>query len=355
MDNDAIFLMDPDENLEKIPHKNFDKEDILQELIAKYPELLVGEQIDPDSPPRWILIKREAGIADSAGGGDRWSVDNLLLDQAGKPAFVEVKRSSDTRIRREVVGQMLDYAANAVVYWPADRIRSMAEEQYGGVEELNKKIREFLAQGEESDSVKDVDTYWSNVSENLKTGKMRLLFVADIIPTELRRVIEFLNEHMPLVEVLGVEIRRYEGQKIRALVPRVVGQTETARQQKVRLPKTTPDEFLSLCDEKSRNFFLELLKSAEDEGYAILWGTKGFSLRLELKEGVWVSLFYGFPPEAHGAKDAFFQAYLGYIENPDIRNRLQQKLSEYADFKLKGQYTPDVMLTRKYRIPSSRS
>ena len=28
------------------------------------------------------------------------------------PTLVEVKRSSDTRIRREVVGQMLDYAAN---------------------------------------------------------------------------------------------------------------------------------------------------------------------------------------------------------------------------------------------------
>ena len=31
------------------------------------------------------------------------------------PTLVEVKRSSDTRIRREVVGQMLHYAANAVV------------------------------------------------------------------------------------------------------------------------------------------------------------------------------------------------------------------------------------------------
>jgi hypothetical protein len=31
------------------------------------------------------------------------------------PTLLEVKRSSDTRIRREVVGQMLDYAANGVV------------------------------------------------------------------------------------------------------------------------------------------------------------------------------------------------------------------------------------------------
>jgi hypothetical protein len=38
------------------------------------------------------------------------------LDQDAIPAIVEVKRSTDTRIRREVVGQMLDYAANSVVY-----------------------------------------------------------------------------------------------------------------------------------------------------------------------------------------------------------------------------------------------
>ena len=36
---------------------------------------------------------------------------------------MEVKRSSDTRIRREVVGQLIEYAANAVVYWPVDTLR----------------------------------------------------------------------------------------------------------------------------------------------------------------------------------------------------------------------------------------
>jgi len=40
------------------------------------------------------------------------------LDQDAIPTIVEVKRSTDTRIRREVVGQMLGYAANAVVYCP---------------------------------------------------------------------------------------------------------------------------------------------------------------------------------------------------------------------------------------------
>ena len=344
MDSDAIFLLDQDGSLEKIPHRNYDREDILQKLISKHPELIVGEQIDPDSPPRWLHIKSEAGVPGQEAGGDRWSVDNLLLDQTGIPTFVEVKRSSDTRIRREVVGQMLDYAANAVVYWPADKIRSLAEAQYGGVEGLNKKIREFLSEGQEPDSVKDVDAYWSSVSENLKSGKVRLLFVADIIPTELRRVIEFLNEHMPLVEVLGVEVRKYEGKNIKALVPRVVGQTESARQEKGRPRKITPDEFLSLCDEKSREFFLELISAAEADGYKVEWGTKGFSLRIFNKEGIQISLFYGYVPGFSGGDRPPFQAYFAQIEE-EKRERFRKKLSEYADFKLKGQYTPEVILT----------
>ncbi len=51
------------------------------------------------------------------GGAGRWAIDHLFLDQDGIPTIVEVKRSTDTRIRREVVGQMLDSAANAVGRW----------------------------------------------------------------------------------------------------------------------------------------------------------------------------------------------------------------------------------------------
>lgn len=343
MDNDAIFLLDPNGSLEKIPHKNYANEDILQGLIEKYPEILAGEQIDPDFPPRWLLIKREAGVPGAEAGGDRWAVDHLLLDQWGRPTFVEVKRSSDSRTRRDVVGQMLDYAANAVVYWPSDRIRSLAEELYGGVEGLNDTIRSFLE--EDSDSPAGVESYWELVTQNLRTGNIRLLFVADIIPTELRRIIEFLNEHMPQVEVLGVEVRKYEGESVKALVPRVVGQTESARQQKKPAGKTTVDEFLSKCDDKVKQFFLELFDCAEAEGYTVLWGTKGFSLRIKVDEGKALSLFYGYPPGGHGAQHALFQAYTGYLNNPDIRNELKEKLSEFADFALKGQYTPEVLLT----------
>ena len=43
------------------------------------------------------------GIPGNEDGAGRWSVDHLFLDQDAIPTLVEVKRSTDTRIRREVV------------------------------------------------------------------------------------------------------------------------------------------------------------------------------------------------------------------------------------------------------------
>ncbi|MGM0760944.1 MAG: hypothetical protein ACQEUB_14780 [Thermodesulfobacteriota bacterium] len=107
-DTDSIFLVNSEGELELVPHQRYQNEDLLQGIVDKYPELIVGEQINPDDPPRWIVIQREAAIPGSEEQSGRWSIDHLFLDQHGRPTFVEVKRSSDSRIRREVVGQMLD-------------------------------------------------------------------------------------------------------------------------------------------------------------------------------------------------------------------------------------------------------
>ena len=80
--------------------------------------------MDPHEPRRWLLVSQEHGVPDRGGAtGDRWSLDHLFVDQDAVPTLVEVKRSTDSRIRREVVRQMMDYAANGVLYWPLDRLR----------------------------------------------------------------------------------------------------------------------------------------------------------------------------------------------------------------------------------------
>jgi hypothetical protein len=91
---------------------HYEAESVLQKLLADYPDLLAGEQDNPSDPRRWLLISREVAVAGEEGGGARWALDHLFIDQDGIPTLVEVKRSTNSQIRREVVGQMLDCAAN---------------------------------------------------------------------------------------------------------------------------------------------------------------------------------------------------------------------------------------------------
>jgi hypothetical protein len=59
-----------------------------------------------------------------------------------------------------------------------------------------------------------------------------MLFVADDIPVELRRIVEFLNTQMSPAEVLAIEVRQFVGAGVRSLVPAVYGHTEEAQTKK---------------------------------------------------------------------------------------------------------------------------
>jgi hypothetical protein len=222
----GIFLIKGDGELVELSEEAYDSEALLQGLLARYPRLLGGD--DAGSATRsWLLIEREVGVPDNAEAPDRWAVDHLFLDQDAIPTLVEVKRSTDTRIRREVVGQMLDYAANAIVYWPVETIRAKFEARCDR-EELDPAL--VLTETFGADCAPE--ELWERVKTNLQAGKIRMLFVADVIPPELRRVVEFLNTQMDPAEVLALEIRQFVGEDLKTLVPRVIGQTAEAQQKK---------------------------------------------------------------------------------------------------------------------------
>jgi hypothetical protein len=204
--SDSIFLVGDDGSLTEVVSTAYEAEAELQKLLAENIQLLPGVQINQDNPRRWLLIKREAGIPDHEGGGGWWSVDHLAVDQDGVPTFVEVKRASDTRARREVVAQMLDYAANGSMFWTAEQLRSLFEgrDPQGATERLMELIG-----GSDAEAVTAANAFWQTVGTNLREGRVRLIFVADEIPASLRRLVEFLNEQMPRIEVLALEIRQY--------------------------------------------------------------------------------------------------------------------------------------------------
>ena len=195
----------------------------------------------------------------------------LFLDQDAIPTIVEVKRSSDTRIRREVVGQMLDYAANAVLYWPADRLRASFEANHENPDEVLGTVL----------GVTDCEQFWQSVKTNLQAGKVRLVFVAGEIPTELRRIVEFLNTQMDPAQVLAVEIKQYVGEGRQALVPRVIGQTAQAQAKAggPSGPRDEPSFFAELTTQKGAAdaaVARKILDWANSRALGVRWGKGNF-------------------------------------------------------------------------------
>jgi hypothetical protein len=183
----GVYIVEEDGGLVEMAEQPYDSEALLQELLEKYPSLLAGDQLGLGEPRRWALVAREVGLASEQDGSDRWSVDHLFLDQDAVPTLVEVKRSTDTRIRREVVGQMLEYAANAVVYWPVESIRAWFEATCERRDEDPDQILAALI------GAADAEEFWQRVRTNLQAGRVRMVFVADEIPSELQRIVELLN------------------------------------------------------------------------------------------------------------------------------------------------------------------
>jgi hypothetical protein len=123
---------------------------------------------------------------------------------------------------------MLDYAANAKVSFNPDRMAAWLDDAA--------RARGSTAAQELEDrlGVDDPETFWATVGTNLDAERFRLIFVADAIPRELRRIIEFLNGQMANTTVLAIEVKQYvdDDEQHQTIVPTVIGNTETAKQNK---------------------------------------------------------------------------------------------------------------------------
>lgn len=336
---ERMYVLGDDGSLQQISEEPYESEDALQELIARFPDVLAGEQMSPKNPRRWLLVRREMGIADGEGAGDRWSVDHLFLDQDGVPTLVEVKRSTDSRIRREVVGQMLDYAAHASRYWPAERLRSTVEAaaEAAGERPADRIARAF---GHDPQSF-DIDAFWSDVSRNLRAGQLRLLFVADEIPDELQHIVEFLNAQMPNVEVLAVELKQFRGTGLRTLVPRVLGRTaKQVSPGPTRSPATRESLLAAMPDNAARIAAARLIDVAKAANALFEYGAQGVSIRARCR--LWaqpVTVAWIFPPGPSGGwmRTHDFSFGSGIISESDLPEVVSEILHRYfAQFRESG-------------------
>ncbi|MDX3262859.1 hypothetical protein PV336_27135 [Streptomyces sp. MI02-2A] len=126
MTDQPVFVLGAD--LQALEPAAFETEAEFQELLARHPRMLDFGSLADGRPLRLVLVAREMGVATSTDGAPAYWLDHLFVDADGVPTLVEVKRANDTRIRREVVGQMLDYVANGARYWPGVLLQRSFEE-----------------------------------------------------------------------------------------------------------------------------------------------------------------------------------------------------------------------------------
>ncbi|MGD9960580.1 hypothetical protein [Nocardioides sp.] len=174
----------------------YDSGDLLNALVQAHPEVLAGEEMAA-LPRRWALV-----LGSGPGTSGRLGV-SLLVDQEGVPTLVSARSADDEAQRRDIVGQVLDLAANGLQRWPLEELRAtFATTQRRAGLDPDDVLADLTGQ-------RDQEAFFGAVETNLAEGRIRMVLVAHRIPVELKRITELLNDQLTTAEVYAVELTQY--------------------------------------------------------------------------------------------------------------------------------------------------
>ena len=210
----------------RVPQGEARREAVLRDLIAAHPAILPVHDLDP-SYGRLITITRELSIP---GVG---FVDVLLMDEHGRLVVVECKLWRNPQARREVVGQILDYARelSRFAYEDLQRQVSIATRRQGNV---------LFALAQEAGGTLGEAEFVDRVTRDLAAGRFLLLVVGDGIAEGTRRIGEYLRAQPGLAFSFGlIEMAEYrhldgQGQEHVIMQPRVLAQTAVIERHVIR-------------------------------------------------------------------------------------------------------------------------
>lgn len=339
----------------------------LQAILAKNPHVLPVEEIEPALTP-FHFVAREVA---APGHG---SIDLLFVSEAGHLIIVETKLWKNPQSRREVVGQIIDYAA------------AVAEWTFGDLDNAVKKAQ--TADGSPRrdgiisavrDAIEDFDdaAFVQHVEAGLKRGRFLLLIVGDAIREDAERLTTYLERTPGLHFTLGlVELRLFRmGQgeewpllihprtvvrtveKVRAIVelktPDQIAVTAVEQDEGQKKKSSKPlseeafyDELEASTSEPTAQQVLDLIQELEGLGLVQSFAKSGVSLRLPDPGEVpreYTTLFI----RVDG------QAYLGWLDYPHKKGGYDPGIAEdYLDrvVELTGAEKTDETATKPFPV-----
>lgn len=261
---ERIFKINDDRDYIEIESNDFKNEKEIQNVIANNPTFILKDS-EEDAP---LLIKRELSVPEEFDGSGLWRLDHLFIDSDGTPILVEVKRSANSQIRREIVGQMLDYAVKASRYWTVDFLKSQLKERLIN-EKLDYKevVNSFVSRFESEDE------FWKSVKSKLRSREMKLVFVADEFPLTLISIIRFLSEEMATIDVYGVSIKCYKDMISAAIIESENMESKTEKEQwnKEKILESIGER----CGDELRKRASQLFEWCDKNDYVENYGTTG--------------------------------------------------------------------------------
>src|SRR5207249_4092094 len=119
--------------------------------------------------------------------------------------LIECKLAANPEIRRAVVGQIFAYASGLWRMHGDDLDAAWRARSTTGAG--LRQAAEALAGHRAIEEPFDGTVFMQRISENLALGRMRLVVAVDTITSELRRIIEFLNDRtQPELQVIALEL-----------------------------------------------------------------------------------------------------------------------------------------------------
>jgi hypothetical protein len=253
----------------------FEDEAALHQLVADAPQLLPLA-----GAPRVIVLGREVRI------GNGWA-DLLATEPTGRLVIIEVKLAKNAEARRAVVAQVLTYAA-FLRHTPRATLEHellashLAQRQYSS-------LLDAVTQNTQDGSV-DADAFVAALDANLERGGFRLVLVLDEAPTELVKLVGYLESVAPELTIDLVTVSKYAVDGVPVLVPQRVDpeRQETLDLAPTGVPAVKPihvkdggADFLHSIEElpePRRTAGLRLynwVKQLESDGLATLWASHG--------------------------------------------------------------------------------
>ena len=290
--------------LERIPlnEKHF-QENWLQKIIHKNPQILPIDDIESGFAP---LISLGREISTSVG-----YIDNLYISPNGYLTIVETKLWRNPEAKREVVGQIIDYAKE-LTNWNFTKLNDGVKNSSQLYNNNSKGIIELIKDFEnieEHEEYKIID----NIERNLKRGRFLLLIVGDGIRESVEEMVDFLSNTPQIQFTLGlVELQFYKNPNLEGeliAIPNLITRTREITRAIVKIENSTngnvtietdfieekvkpitarttitEDDFFEQLqqntDYESAEFAKHILATVKEKGYFVEWRQGAFVAKI---------------------------------------------------------------------------